>query len=493
MVLCLDMTSCCVHCCVLFVITLISITIPVSAVTLRVKFNQAAALPCKWSCSGSVKWTRDDAVARCNQTSCWSLKGGFKMSYDQYLKGDLTLTITAADYSMRGLYTCECGGREINDVHLSIEKLISSVQLKPGEDLQLDLHVSERVEVIYNGGDSADPHDEQICTVDRSSLRCTAEYTPRTSLTNTVLTLRGVKLADRGVYIVRDRGNNDDIHIYTVLVEAPGPQSGVPVWVIVLIVVGIVGIVGIGVTVYVKQPCLRSQTPQQRQHLNCEDTRQPLNSNSETEQLNSRKSEDSFIQQGDNGVERRMRSSELNGTMVQFHRQPAESDDFPQMDGGAEREQKSNSPTAVEHVDNQVEESHKLSQQCNTGDEYRQYRQRQRSYSDADLLQLKTHMDELNKQQHNSALVAEQLRMRMQELDKFSQRHSIVLGTAQSSTNPNSISLREHFRKELEDLDMIEAWCIKNKEILSQLIKQYDCAAGRGHKRGRSDTEVCIL
>ncbi|MCJ8731109.1 hypothetical protein PDJAM_G00195470 [Pangasius djambal] len=202
----------------------VSVRVPVSAVTtVQVKFNQAAALTCEWSCSLEAKWTlfsnRDVVVARCDQTSCWSLKKGFKMSHDQYLEGDLTLTITAADDSMRGLYRCQCDGRDINDVRLRIETMTSSVQLNPGEDLQLDLHVPERVEVIYKGGDSADPHGEQICTVDRSSLNCTAEYTPRTSLTNTVLTLRGVKLADGGVYIIRDTENNEYLHIYTVSVR----------------------------------------------------------------------------------------------------------------------------------------------------------------------------------------------------------------------------------------------------------------------------------
>ncbi|KAB5578917.1 hypothetical protein PHYPO_G00187980 [Pangasianodon hypophthalmus] len=218
------MESCRVPHQVLLLFILTFITVPVSAVTtVQVKFNQAAALPCERKCSREAKWTlfsnRDDAVARCDQTSCWSLKEGFKMSHDQYLKGDLTLTITAADYSMRGLYICECDGRDINDVRLSIETMISSVQINPGEDLQLDLHVSERVKVIYKGEDSADPHGEQICTVDRSSLNCTAEYTPRTSLTNTVLTLRGVKLTDGGVYIVRDTENNEDLHIYSVSVR----------------------------------------------------------------------------------------------------------------------------------------------------------------------------------------------------------------------------------------------------------------------------------
>ncbi|MCJ8731108.1 hypothetical protein PDJAM_G00195460 [Pangasius djambal] len=84
------------------------------------------------------------------------------MSHDQYLEGDLTLTITAADYSKRGLYTCQCGDRNITDVRLSIETMISSVQINPGEDLQLDLHVPERVKVIYKGGDSADPHDQSV-------------------------------------------------------------------------------------------------------------------------------------------------------------------------------------------------------------------------------------------------------------------------------------------------------------------------------------------
>ncbi|KAB5578919.1 hypothetical protein PHYPO_G00188020 [Pangasianodon hypophthalmus] len=240
------MESCRVPHQVLLLFILTFITVSVSAVTpVQVKFNQAAALPCEWECSLEAKWTlfsdRDDVVARCDQTSCWSLKEGFKMFHDQYLKGNLTLTITAADYSMRNKYTCECDGEDINDVCLSIETMISSVQLNPGEDLQLDLHVSERVKLIYKGGDSADPYGEQICTVDRSSLRCTAEYTPRTSLTNTVLTLRGVKLTDGGVYIVRDTENNEDLHIYAVSVRDQ-QERALPLWAIVLIVLVVAGL-----------------------------------------------------------------------------------------------------------------------------------------------------------------------------------------------------------------------------------------------------------
>ncbi|XP_053089554.1 uncharacterized protein LOC117597028 isoform X2 [Pangasianodon hypophthalmus] len=239
-----------------------SLSVPVSAVTtVQVKFNQAAALPCEWKCSREAKWTlfsnQSVVLARCDQTSCWSLKEGFKMSHDQYLKGNLTLTITAADYSMRGLYICECDGRDIKDVRLSIKTMISSVQINPGEDLQLDLHVSERVEVIYKGEDSADPHGEQICTVDRSSLNCTAEYTPRTSLTNTVLTLRGVKLTDGGVYIVRDTENNEYLHIYSVSVTVSVRERALPVWAIILIVLMVLLLVALPVMIicYLRNRC----------------------------------------------------------------------------------------------------------------------------------------------------------------------------------------------------------------------------------------------
>ncbi|KAK1784511.1 hypothetical protein P4O66_023125 [Electrophorus voltai] len=43
------------------------------------------------------------------------------MSHDQYLKGDLSLTITDADYTKRTWYTCACNGKDICDVSLQIE------------------------------------------------------------------------------------------------------------------------------------------------------------------------------------------------------------------------------------------------------------------------------------------------------------------------------------------------------------------------------------
>ncbi|KAM9500361.1 uncharacterized protein Hap1MRO34_024969 isoform 1-T1 [Clarias gariepinus] len=214
----------------LIIITFITVSAK-AEITAWVKFNQSAALSCGHKCPGWAKWTvssnRDDVVAECNQTSCTSLKEGFNMSHDQYLKGDLTLTITAADHSMRGSYTCQCDGTDVNDVRLRIETVISILLLSPGKDLWLDLYVSERVKVIFKGKFSSDPHGVEICSVYGGSLNCTAEYTLRTSLTNTLLTLRGVKTSDGGVYTVRDAENNEDLHIYSISVR---DKKALPIW-----------------------------------------------------------------------------------------------------------------------------------------------------------------------------------------------------------------------------------------------------------------------
>ncbi|XP_053488766.1 uncharacterized protein LOC128612510 [Ictalurus furcatus] len=245
------MESCRVPHHVLLLFILMFITVSVSALTtVQVKFNQTADLPCERKYSGLAKWNlignRDDVVAECDQTSCRSVKEGFKMSHDQYLKGDLTLTITAADDSKRNTYTCQCDDKEI-DVRLSIEMLTSLVQRNPGEDLKLDLHVSEGVNVIYQGEDTAGLHNEEICSVDKSSLHCTDEYRPRTSLSNIVLTLRGVKSTDDGVYIVQDTKYNEALHTYAVSVRNQHREqhSALPVWAIILIVMVVVAVVGL--------------------------------------------------------------------------------------------------------------------------------------------------------------------------------------------------------------------------------------------------------
>ncbi|XP_046707274.1 uncharacterized protein LOC124387159 isoform X1 [Silurus meridionalis] len=248
-----DMESCRVphHVLLSFTLIFIFISIPVPASaedTVQVKFNQRAVLPCKRRCSGEAKWTlfsnRSVVVAQCDQTSCRS-SDGYKMSHDQYLKGDLSLTITAADYSKRNRYTCVCDGDDIEHVLLSINPMKSSLHIYPGEDLQLELHVSERVEVTYRSKYSGDLYGEQICSVERRSLTCTDKYTWRTSLTNTLLTLRGIKVSDGGVYSVQDSVNKEDLHIYSVSVRDldSGAKRASTMWMIVLLLLLVVGAV----------------------------------------------------------------------------------------------------------------------------------------------------------------------------------------------------------------------------------------------------------
>ncbi|KAF5888855.1 uncharacterized protein DAT39_021442 [Clarias magur] len=214
------MPSCSVHHCVLVLLTLTFTTEPtLGFMSVMVKLNQPAVLPCKMNCLVSLKWTVIDkpgrVLALCNQTSCWS-EEGFIISYAQYLKGDLSLTVTAADYSNRGLYTCACGHQHIiNTVHLSIETLMLSVQLKPGEDLRLNVHIPDQIEVVYKNKGSHDPYGEQICSVTLHSLQCKAEYKTRASLSGTELILKNVKPPDSGVYTVRDEKHKDIILIYT--------------------------------------------------------------------------------------------------------------------------------------------------------------------------------------------------------------------------------------------------------------------------------------
>ncbi|XP_053535322.1 uncharacterized protein LOC128631797 isoform X2 [Ictalurus punctatus] len=231
------MQSCSVHHCVLLLLTLTFTTAPVlSAVCSKtVKLHQPVTLSCEYKCSGSVKWSlfnnRDVVFARCDETSCSSLVKGYNMSYDQYQDGDLSLTITAADYRMRNTYS----------------SVFSAVQVKHDGDLILDLTVPEPVEVIYTSSDSAD--GERICNVTQHSLQCKAEYTHRTSLRYPELTLRDVTYSDSGRYTIRDTENKEDIRVYSVSVT--DDQSGFPVWGIIVMVLILLAVFT-GVFIYLK-------------------------------------------------------------------------------------------------------------------------------------------------------------------------------------------------------------------------------------------------
>ncbi|XP_076854845.1 uncharacterized protein LOC143509889 isoform X2 [Brachyhypopomus gauderio] len=151
--------SCCrCHC----VLLLLLLTVTTGSLV-KVNLHGAATLPCSQTCSGLVTWTvshkQRDILAQCDQISCQSQEG-FHMYHDQYLKGDLSLTITDVDYTKRAWYTCTCNNKDICDVSLQIEALNSSVKMKPGDSLVLDLPPSEPVEVIYNSTE-VQPHPDR--------------------------------------------------------------------------------------------------------------------------------------------------------------------------------------------------------------------------------------------------------------------------------------------------------------------------------------------
>ncbi|XP_036419819.1 uncharacterized protein LOC118803441 [Colossoma macropomum] len=217
------MQSCSSALCILILLISTFTTEILSAVApVKVNLHDSATLPCSERCSGLVRWSvfhkPTDVLAECDQTSCRS-KEGYQMIHDQYLKGNLSLTITDADFSKRDWYTCQCDDKDICDVRLQIEPLSTSVRIKAGESLVLDLDIPEEVEVYYKSTGAAGPSSGQICTVDGRSLQCKPEYKQRAS---TLLQLRAVTPSDSGVYTVMDKRNEKVIHIYTVTVESAG-------------------------------------------------------------------------------------------------------------------------------------------------------------------------------------------------------------------------------------------------------------------------------
>ncbi|KAI4884206.1 hypothetical protein NFI96_029690, partial [Prochilodus magdalenae] len=212
--------------------------------SVKVKFKETATLPCSERCSGVVRWTAsskpDGVLAECDQTSCRSVKEGYQMIHNQYLKGNFSLIITAADYSKTERYTSKCDDRDIGDVDLQVVALNTTLQIDPGKTLVLEIDISDPVEVLYTSADGAGPSRVQICTVNGDSLQCKPEYENRAILNSgppSVLELRRMIPSDSGVYWIVDKQNEKDIHIYTVIVKTRGPlrDPGLPVWGIIVI------------------------------------------------------------------------------------------------------------------------------------------------------------------------------------------------------------------------------------------------------------------
>ncbi|KAG9261591.1 hypothetical protein AMEX_G25167 [Astyanax mexicanus] len=256
--------------CDLSVLLLMTVTLSTGSESahpvVEVEYGGAAVLPCTERCSGVVSWTRfsksSDILAECDQTSCRSVKEGYQMIHNQYLQGDFSLIITEADFSKREHYTADCDGKDKCDVQLQIEPVKKTFEKRPGESLQLNLHISDPVEVIYSSTDPAGPSSHQICTVNRRSVQLSREYSERASVSS-ALELRGVKESDSGVYTVRDTSTNEVICIYTVIVQGDSKAGGheqkpsdpnsspSPGWVVPMLVVvlGVVCVVSVGVIV----------------------------------------------------------------------------------------------------------------------------------------------------------------------------------------------------------------------------------------------------
>ncbi|XP_076854610.1 uncharacterized protein LOC143509645 [Brachyhypopomus gauderio] len=190
--------------------------------SVMVKLHEAATLPCSQTCVGVVTWTREvvhmsskqhDVLVQCDRTSCQS-KEGFRMTHDQYLKGDLSLTITHADYTKRTWYTCKCDDEAICDVSLRIEATEFSWQINPGDSLTLDIPISEQVEVFVNKTDEASVNPVQLCEV-KGGIQYNSEYETRVMFS---LQLKEMKESDSGVYTIRDIRNQETVSTHRVTV-----------------------------------------------------------------------------------------------------------------------------------------------------------------------------------------------------------------------------------------------------------------------------------
>ncbi|XP_053085043.1 uncharacterized protein LOC117595913 [Pangasianodon hypophthalmus] len=197
--------------------------------SVKAKLHHPATLTCDWKCSGSLKWTLFDkpgsVLAQCDQTSCRS-EERFNISHDQYLKGNPHLTITAADYSTRGLYTCQCDGKDVCDVRLVIETQVMSREITPGEPIDVYLPLTDRVEVSFTASDAAQPSDLQICTVDNEKTQCSPDYKERASRINT-LQIKDGNVSDSGSYTVRDVVNDETLTIVKVHMREDQPGSDI--------------------------------------------------------------------------------------------------------------------------------------------------------------------------------------------------------------------------------------------------------------------------
>ncbi|XP_035382115.1 uncharacterized protein LOC113591846 [Electrophorus electricus] len=203
---------------------------------IKVYLHDAATLPCNQTCSDQVTWIgyrshvtwfgypkADDILAQCDQTSCQS-KEGFHMSHDQYLKGDLSLTITDVDYTKTAWYTCECDRVRICDMSLHLEPLSLAIPVNKGQSLTMDMPVLKPVEVFFTSIGDASSNRVRLYIIGRPTIYDIGnEYKNRMSFSFS-LQLRQLKESDSGVYTIQN-AQNDEI-LARVNVNASSVQPG---------------------------------------------------------------------------------------------------------------------------------------------------------------------------------------------------------------------------------------------------------------------------
>ncbi|XP_053530489.1 uncharacterized protein LOC128628675 isoform X2 [Ictalurus punctatus] len=242
--------------------------------------HESASLPCTVQCSGELTWTRfqkqDDVLVRCSSVSCRS-KDGFILSYEQYLKGNSSLTMLKADYSLRGLYMAKCVSETVCEVVFTLSPLEMTRVIAPGEPIDVLLPHTDLVGVSFTASDAVQPSNLQICTVDKEKIQCSPDYKERASLLNT-LQIKDGDVSDSGNYTVQDKVNDETLAIVTVHMREPCPdikqQEGVPVWVVVLILMVLLVVVAVLVVGYVMHVRLRREVQQLRE--NAENSRLAL-------------------------------------------------------------------------------------------------------------------------------------------------------------------------------------------------------------------------
>ncbi|KAL7836108.1 hypothetical protein AOLI_G00273920 [Acnodon oligacanthus] len=141
-------------------------------------------------------------LAECDQTSCRSVKEGYQMIHDQYLRGDFSLIINEADFSERNSYMSS---------EYSKQKYLE-------ESLILDLPISEPVKVTFYRTGDTNPNPVNLCEVEGRKIQCDPSYEERVEF-QASLQLKDLMDSDGGIYTIVDTKNKETVSTYKITVR----------------------------------------------------------------------------------------------------------------------------------------------------------------------------------------------------------------------------------------------------------------------------------